>query len=238
MFRLFKMMSSSSLSAASSREVALLTSQLNNIRAEIRQFMEEKNRQIDDIQHRIKSLQPAVKRSAPADSEANTKRIKTEGDTLHFTVNDGFTEVYTDGACPDNGRGAARAGIGVWWGDKHGLNLARRVAGDKQTNNVAEIQAATMALTQALTAGQQKVEVKTDSQFVINCITKWVANWKRNGWKTSAGKPVVNKEDLIELDRAVDSLGRGNVKWTYVKGHADNYGNNQADKLAVAGAKM
>ena len=112
------------------------------------------------------------------------------------------------------------------------------MAGDKQTNNVAEIQAATMALTQAHSAGRQKVEVKTDSQFVINCITKWVANWKRNGWKTAAGKPVINKEDLIELDKAVDSLGRGNVKWTYVKGHSDNYGNNQADELAVAGANM
>ena len=44
--------------------------------------------------------------------------------------------------------------------------------------------------------------------------------------------------DLIELDRVVDSLGRGNVKWTYVKGHGDNYGNNQAYKLAVAGAIM
>ena len=92
MFRLFKMMSSSSLSAASSREVALLTSQLNNIRAEIRQFMEEKNKQIDDIQQRIKSLQPANKRSVSPDFEANNKKIKTEG-SLDFTVTEGFTEV-------------------------------------------------------------------------------------------------------------------------------------------------
>ena len=255
MFKLVRIMSSSGLSAASSREVALLTSQLTNIRAEIRHFMEEKTKQIDDIQQRIKSLQPASKRSVSPVPEANNKRIKTEGERLDFTVTDGFTEVklgeikdnvctkfttqvYTDGACPNNGRGAAKAGIGVWWGEDHRLNLARRVAGDKQTNNVAEIQAATMALTQAHSAGRQKVEVKTDSQFVINCITKWVANWKKNGWKTAAGKPVINKEDLIELDRAVDTVGRENVKWTYVKGHSDNYGNNQADKLAVAGANM
>ena len=147
-------------------------------------------------------------------------------------------QVYTDGACPKNGQGAAKAGIGVWWGEDHRLNLARRVAGDKQTNNVAEIQAAAMALTQAHSAGRQKVEVRTDSQFVINCITKWVTNWKKNGWQTAAGKPVINKEDLIELDKAVGSLGRLNVKWTHVKGHADNYGNNQADKLAVSGANM
>ena len=94
MFKLVRIMSSYGLSAASSREVALLTSQLTNIRAEIRQFMEEKNRQIDDIQQRIKSLQPAAnKRSVSPDSEANNKRIKTEGDTLDFTVDDGFTVV-------------------------------------------------------------------------------------------------------------------------------------------------
>ena len=95
MFRLVRIMSSSVLSPASSREVALLTSQLTNIRAEIRQFMEEKNRQIDDIQQRIKSLQPAVKRkiSVSPDPEANKKKIKTEGDTLDYTVNNGFTEV-------------------------------------------------------------------------------------------------------------------------------------------------
>merc|ERR1712150_337223 len=100
------------------------------------------------------------------------------------------------------------------------------------------IQAATMAVSQARSEGVKKLEVNTDSQFVINCITKWVANWKKNGWKTAAGKPVINKEDLIELDKAVDTVGWGNVKWTYVKGHSDNYGNNQADKLAVAGANM
>ena len=93
MFKLLKVMSSSGLPAASSREVALLTSQLTKIRTEIRQFVEEKNRQIDDLQQRIKSLQPAVKRSVSPDSEANTKRIKTEGDLPDFTVSDGFTEV-------------------------------------------------------------------------------------------------------------------------------------------------
>ena len=92
MFKLAKIMSRSALSAASNREVALLTSQLNNIRAEIRQFMEEKTKQIDDIQQRIKSLQPVHKRSVSPDCEEKNKKIKTE-DSLDFTVTDGFTEV-------------------------------------------------------------------------------------------------------------------------------------------------
>ena len=104
MLKLAKIMTSSGLSAASSREVALLTSQLKNIRAEIRQFMEEKNRQIDDLQQRIQSLQPPVKRSVSQDSEAKSKRIKTEGGLLDFTVNnEGFTEVmlmFTPRKCP------------------------------------------------------------------------------------------------------------------------------------------
>ena len=93
MFKLVRIMSSSGLSAASSREVALLTSQLTNIRAEIRRFVQEKNRQIDDLEQRIQSLQPALKRSISPDSEANNKRIKTEGERLDFTVSDGFTQV-------------------------------------------------------------------------------------------------------------------------------------------------
>ena len=111
------------------------------------------------------------------------------------------SQVYTDGACPSNGHGAAKAGIGVWWADGHSWNLSRRVTGDKHTNNVAEIQAASMAVSLAMDNGVQRLQVNTDSQFVINCITKWVANWKKNGWKTAAGKPVVNKEDLVELDQ-------------------------------------
>ena len=95
MFKLVRIMSSSGLSAASSREVALLTSQLTNIRAEIRQYMEEKNRQIDDIQQRIKSLQPVHKRSVSPDCEAKNKKIKTE-DSLDFTVTEGFTEVMRE----------------------------------------------------------------------------------------------------------------------------------------------
>ena len=104
-----KIMSRSNLSAASSMEVALLASQLEDIRAGIRQFieeknkqidefMEEKNMQIDDIQQRIESLQPVNKRSRSVspESEANNKKFKTEDDSMDFTVTEGFTEVMRD----------------------------------------------------------------------------------------------------------------------------------------------
>ena len=235
---LLRTMSKSSLSPATAREVSLLNSRLTSIESEIRTFAEKKYCEINEIKERINLLSSpsnGSKRTSSSDTETNCKKLKT--DPENFSVKDGFTQVYTDGACPNNGRGAAKAGIGVWWGEGHVLNVSRRVVGDKQTNNVAEIQAAAMAVSQAKIEGIKKLEINTDSKFVIDCITKWVANWKRKGWTTAQGEPVINKEDLVKLDSLVGS-GSVEVKWTHVKGHSDNYGNNQADKLAVAGANM
>ena len=82
------MSESTVMSTVGSMEAAML-------RAEIWKFVEKKHIQMDDLQQRIKSLQPAVKRkrSVSPDSEANKKKIKSEGDTLDYTVNNGFTEV-------------------------------------------------------------------------------------------------------------------------------------------------
>jgi len=150
---------------------------------------------------------------------------------------EGFTEVHTDGACPDNGKDNARAGVGVWWGHGHKLNVSRPVARSKQTNNAAEIQAASIAIKQAVDNGISRFLINTDSQFLINCVTQWMSNWKRNGWMTKSKQPVKNREDLEELDDAMNS-GKIQVKWNHVKGHAGIEGNEEADKLAVKGAYM
>ena len=78
---------------------------------------------------------------------------------------DGWVQVYTDGACPDNGKEAARAGVGVWWGPGHRLNMSRRVYGPRETNNVAEIQAICLAITQAVHANIRKLQINTDSRL-------------------------------------------------------------------------
>lgn len=52
--------------------------------------------------------------------------------------------------------------------------------------------------------------VHTDSQFMINCMTSWLKNWKKKDWKKSDGESVKNKEELIELDKATEGLA---VKW-------------------------
>lgn len=78
------------------------------------------------------------------------------------------------------------------------------------TNNRAEIQAATEAMRQAKTAGIEKLRIYTDSQFLISCIEHWMHQWKQNNWIRSNGKPVVNKNELLEMEEEMESM---NIKW-------------------------
>jgi ribonuclease HI len=76
------------------------------------------------------------------------------------------------------------------------------------------------------------VRLYTDSTYVLNGITKWVASWERNGWRTAAKKPVKN-EDLWR--RLVQAMERHEISWQWVKGHAGDEGNERADALARLG---
>lgn len=100
------------------------------------------------------------------------------------------------------------------------------------TNNMGELMAVLDLLHQ--TAGtSEPLHVLCDSQYVINCITKWSANWKRRGWRKADGKPVLNVELLKQLDEAM--RGR-TVSFEWVKGHAGHALNEKADELARAAA--
>ncbi|XP_078041766.1 ribonuclease H1 [Augochlora pura] len=144
---------------------------------------------------------------------------------------DGYVNVYTDGACTSNGYKNARAGLGVWFGQDHPLNVSQPVIG-RATNNNAEIQAVTMAARKAKESGIEKLKIITDSKFLIKCITTWMPKWKRNGWKTVDGNPVINKVELLEMEEALKSL---QIAWKHVNGHVGIHGNEMADKLARAG---
>nr|XP_018905329.1 PREDICTED: uncharacterized protein LOC109035938 [Bemisia tabaci] len=158
------------------------------------------------------------------------------GKPVSFKFNSyGVVVVYTDGACSNNGRIRAQAGLGVWFNHNHPLNLSEPVVGPA-TNNNAEIQAATRAMQQALKAGITDLDINTDSQFLIQCITRWIHKWKTNNWQLSTGGPVKNKEKLVELDQAIKSMT--SVSWTYVRGHDGNEGNEAADALARQGALL
>ncbi|XP_060535979.1 ribonuclease H1 isoform X2 [Cylas formicarius] len=135
---------------------------------------------------------------------------KKQRNDHNFEFEDDYVIVYTDGACENNGKANAKAGIGVWFGDGNPLNISKPVFG-RATNNTAEIQAPTEALKLLRELGYKKAKVLTDSQFTINCITKWIHNWKRNSWKLSSGGPVKNKEDLVKLDNIIQQFEH--VKW-------------------------
>ncbi|XP_076387354.1 ribonuclease H1 isoform X1 [Megachile rotundata] len=176
-----------------------------------------------------KSEAPKRKTMALPTCESPMKRTRGE----YIIDSNGYVNVYTDGACSSNGRKNAKAGIGVWFGDDHPLNVSRPVVG-RATNNMAEIQAVTVAAQQAAKAGIKNLKINTDSQFLISCITSWMPKWKRNGWKTSNNEPVINKTELLEMEKALNSL---DVTWNHVNGHVGIYGNEMADQLARAGCE-
>jgi len=135
-------------------------------------------------------------------------------------------QIFTDGACSGN-PGPGGWGVILRWND-----YERELFGGEleTTNNRMELTAALKAL-QSL---KERCDVKlfTDSIYVRNGIATWIDNWKSNGWKTSAKKPVKNVELWQALDEARQ---RQNVNWQWVKGHAGHPENERADALARRG---
>ena len=80
-----------------------------------------------------------------------------------------------------------------------------------------------------------EVDLWTDSVYVKDGITKWMVNWKANGWRTASKKPVANQDLWQALD---DQVGRHQVHWHWVKGHAGHPGNELADQLANQGVEQ
>ncbi len=139
-----------------------------------------------------------------------------------------IVSMYTDGSCLGN---PGPGGWGVvlrWNGSEKELSGGEPAT----TNNRMELMAAIRAL-QGLSRAVQ-VEIYTDSTYVRDGITKWIHNWKRNGWKTAAKKPVKNDDLWRELD---EQMQRHNVTLHWVKGHAGHPENERADDLARAAAE-
>lgn len=134
--------------------------------------------------------------------------------------------IYTDGACSGN------PGPGGWGAILMYKQHKSEISGGEKdtTNNRMEM----MAVLQALSALKEPCEVDlyTDSAYIYNCFTKnWIYNWKKNGWKTSAKKEVLNQDLWEQLFRLSHTH---KITWNKVKGHADNAYNNRCDALACS----
>jgi ribonuclease HI len=136
--------------------------------------------------------------------------------------------IYTDGACKGN-PGPGGWGAILFYGDKK-----KEICGGEPatTNNRMELMGAISAL--ELLNRPCKVELHTDSQYVMKGIQEWIRGWKARGWKTADKSPVKNEDLWKRLDAARD---RHEVDWRWVKGHAGHPLNERADALANEGLR-
>ena len=132
-------------------------------------------------------------------------------------------EIHTDGSCLGN------PGPGGWAAVLRYQGRERELSGGEAltTNNRMELMGAIMAL-EALSE-PCRIVLHTDSQYVRQGITEWMANWVRRNWKTAGGDPVKNR-DLWERLHAANQ--RHKVEWRWVKGHSGNADNERVDVLA------
>ncbi len=163
---------------------------------------------------------------------------KWENKTTFQEMTSDLFEVYTDGACSNNGRGSAVAGIGVHWPHDTTRDIAQPVTGLKHTNNVAELQAIEAALDgirahEAKDGSLAHFVIFSDSTYAINCLTTWWALWKARG---TFPPHMQNKDLIVCIQEKLAAFGP-RVSLRHVFGHADSEGNIRADALARKGAK-
>lgn len=135
-------------------------------------------------------------------------------------------EIYTDGACSGN------PGPGGWGAILRWNGHEKEISGGEfdTTNNRMEMMAVIQGLS-ILKKENSTVTIFTDSKYVQQGVDEWLQGWKARGWKSASRQPVKN-QDLWER---IDSLiGRYQVKFIWVKGHAGHELNERVDKLAVA----
>jgi ribonuclease HI len=138
----------------------------------------------------------------------------------------GAVTIFTDGACSGNPGPGGWGAVLIYNGHEKDLHGGEA----HTTNNRMELMGAISAL--ETLKRPCTVDLHTDSQYMRNGITQWIHGWKRNGWKTADKKPVKNADLWQRLEAAI---GRHQVRWHWVKGHAGDVMNERADALARQG---
>lgn len=145
--------------------------------------------------------------------------------------------VFTDGSAINNGKKGAKAGYAMVWPNHPHLTAGKPLEGHVKTNNRAEFMACIAALEAAAQEDpefRETLYIYTDSELLINTVTKWMRGWKKNGWKKASGDPVMNQDLVVRLDELTN---RRKVVWTHVDAHTGGTDwmstwNDRADVLA------
>ena len=155
----------------------------------------------------------------------NTTTIDySNNDTIFNNIN-----IYTDGACINNGKNA-KAGIGIYISDD--FTISEKLTG-LPTNQRAELYAILKALLTIDILNYKNINIYTDSMYSINCITKWVKGWKKNGWKVQ--KKMLKKDLIDNIDKIYSKYNH--IHFNHVEAHTNKTDihsicNDKADKLA------
>ncbi len=159
-------------------------------------------------------------------NESNKENLEATDATDATDAKGANIELFTDGACSGN-PGPGGWGVLIRW-----QNHEKELCGGEveTTNNRMELMAAIQGL-ESLNRGVNAT-LYTDSKYVKDGISQWIINWKRNGWKTAAKKPVKNIDLWKRLDTALE---RHKVEWRWIKGHTGHPENERADELARQG---
>jgi ribonuclease HI len=153
-----------------------------------------------------------------------TSQLQREGETM----------IWTDGACSGNPGPGGWAAIVV---TPDGETTELSGSESHTTNNRMEFTAAIEGLRSL--PDDTPICIVTDSRLMIDSMTKWLAGWKRKGWKTAAGKPVKNQDLVVALDEQLTR--HPGARWEWVKGHltgADTALNQRADELAYTASQQ
>tara|TARA_Y100001978_G_C23463955_1_gene323707 strand:+ start:36 stop:491 length:456 start_codon:yes stop_codon:yes gene_type:complete len=132
--------------------------------------------------------------------------------------------IYTDGACLGN------PGPGGWAAvifDKEGKKKILKGNEESTTNNRMELIATIKAI--EIIEYKSNIKIYTDSKYVIDGISSWIINWKKNNWKTSSKEPVKNVKLWQKLDYV---SSKHEIVWEWIKGHSGHLLNEEVDELA------
>lgn len=140
--------------------------------------------------------------------------------------------IYTDGACSNNGRINAKAGIGIYISDD--FKISERLIGI-QTNQRAELYAILKALLIIDILKYKNINIYTDSMYSINCITKWIKFWKKNKWLDKKNKPIKNRDLIENIDKII--IKYSHINFNHIQAHTNktdihSLNNAKVDKLA------